>query len=248
MLPDTFPHPFGHMPPQVLAYERRYHPPTGGYRESDGKLSYGPVELEVGRLWYSMVLLNRPQLVLETGTHEGYSTSCIASALWFLGQQGAVMTIDPAPLKQVWQGTELEKHIRLVKKMSQEAKPEVQAFLNGRQFDMLVLDSDHHYDTIMDELIIYEPMLRDGGVILLHDTLFFDGVGMAVEQLTRNNRFECLTLDSPRHHEYGTLRCPGITIVRKKASGQPLLRFDESRRGVFHGDVETPSFLRTTAP
>ena len=232
------------MPPKVLAYESRYHPATGGFRSPQGALTYGPVELEVGRLWYSLVMLHRPVLVLETGTHEGYSTACIASALRLLGGERTVMTIDPEPLDQVWTDTGLDSHICMVRKKSQDAKEDVAAHLAGRQFDILVLDSDHHYDTIMDEIMIYEPMLREGGLMLLHDTLFFDGVGMAVEQVIQNERFECMTLDTPRHHEYNTLRSPGITLARKKRSGSPVFEFNEAHRGVFHGDVAVPAYLR----
>ena len=82
---------------------------------------------------------------------------------------------------------------------------------------MLVLDSDHHYDTIMTELVLYEPLLNAGGTILFHDSLFFDGVGAAVQQVLANPRFQGLTLDSPRRAIPGQ-RCPGVTIVRKVRS------------------------------
>ena len=84
-LPENFPHPYGLLPPKVLAYESTYHPPTGGFKTPEGTFSYGPVEVEVGRLWYSLVMLHRPQYVLETGTHQGFSTACIAAALRLLG-------------------------------------------------------------------------------------------------------------------------------------------------------------------
>ena len=243
ILPDSFPHPYGLLPPKVLAYESRYHPPTGGFKNPEGGYSYGPVELEVGRLWYSLVMLHRPQFVLETGTHQGYSTACIAAALRLLGGKRQVVTIDPEPLAQVWADTGLDANITLVKKRSQDAKPDVDALMGEHLFDMLVLDSDHHYETIMDEIMIYEPMLRDGGLMLFHDTLFFDGVGLAVEQVYANPRFETMTLDTPRHHEYNTLRSPGVTLARKKRSGAPAFEFNEQHRGVFHGDVATPAIL-----
>lgn len=243
-LPENFPHPYGLLPPKVLAYESTYHPPTGGFKTPDGTFSYGPVEVEVGRLWYSLVMLHRPQYVLETGTHQGFSTACIAAALRLLGGERRVITIDPEPLEQVWADTGLDSYITMIEKKSQDAIADVETLLGGRQFDMLVLDSDHHYDTIMDEMMIYEPMLREGGLLLLHDTLFFDGVGMAVEQLYANERFETMTLDTPRHHEYNTLRSPGVTLARKKRSGLPVFTFNEPARGVFHGDVATPAYLR----
>ncbi len=86
--------------------------------------------------------------------------------------------------------------------------------------------------------------MRDGGLMLFHDSLFFDGVGLAVEQVYANPRFETMTLDTPRHHEYNTLRSPGVTLARKKRSGLPAFEFNEQHRGIFHGDVATPAVLR----
>ena len=226
----------------ILEYEKTYERSVGAWREN-GSLSYASVEMEVGRLWHSMVLLLQPHLVLETGTFKGYSTACIASALTTLGGPRRLITIDPAPQPgQVWAGTDLESVITLRQQMSQDAHPE---FVQSRtRFDMLVLDSDHHYDTIMSELVLYEPLLKVGGAILLHDSLFFDGVGAAVRQVLANPRFQGLTFDSPRHAIPGH-RCPGITLVRKEREGSPELFFDKRYQGWEVGDPMTPAFLRT---
>jgi len=81
-------------------------------------------------------------------------------------------------------------------------------------FDMLFLDSDHHYDTIINEIIRFEPLLKENGLLVLHDTVYYDGVALAVKQLMENSRFELVTLPSPRDHGINT-RPPGVTVVRK---------------------------------
>ncbi|WP_435018236.1 class I SAM-dependent methyltransferase [Tundrisphaera sp. TA3] len=228
--------------PAILEYEETYERSLGGWRE-DGAISYASVELEVGRLWHALVLLLRPRMVLETGTFKGYSTACIASALDSLGGGRRVITIDPAPQEgQVWAGTELERVVTLRRQLSQDAYPDL--FLSGTRFDMLVLDSDHHYDTIMTELMLYEPLLNVGGAILLHDSLFFDGVGVAVRQVLANPRFQGLTLDSPRQADPGQ-RCPGVTIIRKERDGTPELQLDSRYLGWEVGDPYKPALLRT---
>jgi cephalosporin hydroxylase len=226
----------------ILEYEKTYERSLGAWRE-DGFMSCASVELEVGRLWHSLVLLLQPYTVLETGTFWGYSTACLASALTTLGGHRRLITIDPNPQpRQIWAGTNLESVISVRKQMSQEAHPE---FVQSRtRFDMLVLDSDHSYDTIMSELVLYEPLLKVGGSILLHDSLYFDGVGAAVRQLLSNPRFQGVTFDSPRQAIPGS-RCPGVTLVRKEREGSPELFIDSRYLGWCVGDAMAKPFLRT---
>ena len=236
------PEHYASIPKPILRYENTYERAVGGWHEN-GTISFASVELEVGRLWHSLVLLLQPRLVLETGTFKGYSTACIASALASLGGERRVITIDPCPQEgQVWSGTELEPLVTLRRQQSQEAFADLSG--SGARFDMLVLDSDHHYDTIMTELMLYEPLLNVGGTILLHDSLFFDGVGAAARQLLSNPRFQGITLDSPRH-ALPAQRCPGVSIARKERDGHPELYFDNRYRGWEVGDSFAPPLLRT---
>lgn len=233
---------YGLLHPALRAYEETYERSVGGWHEN-GAISFASVELEVGRLWHAMVLLLQPRLVLETGTFQGYSTACVASALASLGGDRRVITIDPCPQEpQIWAGTDLERLVSLRRQRSQDAFADL--CLTNTRFDMLVLDSDHHYDTIMAELVLYEPLLKPGGAILLHDTLFFDGVGAAVRQLLANPRFQGVTFDSPRR-ALPNQRCPGVTLVRKERDGSPELSIDSRYAGWHTGDTMTPPLLRT---
>ncbi len=234
---------YGQIHPAIVDYEKSYERSVGAWRV-DGSISFSSVELEVGRLWHALVMLLQPRMVLETGTHQGYSTACIASALVSLGGPRRVITIDPYPQEgQIWAGNELESVVTLRREFSQDAYPDL---LESRtRFDMLVLDSDHCYDTIMKELVLYEPLLDVGGTILFHDSLFFDGVGAAVEQVLANPRFQGLTLDSPRQGAPGE-RCPGITLVRKVRDGSPELRMDSKFQGWNVGDPLTSAYLQRT--
>jgi predicted O-methyltransferase YrrM len=231
-------------PQAVLDHESKYGFSHGGYVLSPGaEPVYGSVEVEVGRVWYSLMMMMRPQRVLETGTHFGYSTCCIAAALRDLsavdGTPRELVTIDPAPMPHLWEGTDLAPFIRWIPKLSFDVAKDYA----GERFDALVLDSDHSYDTIMFELMAFEPTLREGGTLLLHDTLYFDGVGAAVRQLRENPRFDCVTLPTPRVHHNPPRRCPGITIAHKHKDGEPRLRFEEQYRGWNDGQTLTEPYL-----
>lgn len=212
---------YGALPWSVREFESTYDPASGGYFVGalDRRIGYASVELEVGRLWYALVRLLRPRTVLETGTHRGYSTCNIAAALRDMGRDGHVWTIDPVEHHHLWLGTDLTPFITYIKKTSDLAYQS----LSEMTFDLLVLDSDHHYSTIIEELRLFEPRLRVGGHILMHDTLYFDGVGAAVKQLAKDPRFELVTLDTPRTSGEPPRRPPGVTIVRKAAEGPPVV-------------------------
>src|SRR4051812_16620659 len=102
---------------RLAAYEARYHHASGGWYHGPAgsvdvadkrHLSYASVELEVGQLYYALVLLLRPQWILETGTHIGYSTCKLAQGLRDTGAyDGRVITMDPQALPHLWDGTDV---------------------------------------------------------------------------------------------------------------------------------------------
>jgi predicted O-methyltransferase YrrM len=234
---------YGSMPLSILNYESLYRWDTGGWHNPavvDNQLDYASVELEVGRFFYAFVLLTQPRNILETGVYRGYSTCNMASALKLLNNEGHIYCIDPMQTPHIWENTELESLISWIPKLSQESLD----ILKDKKFDLLVLDSDHHYDTAVWELINFERMLNTGGHILMHDSIFFDGVGAAVKQLYDNPRFEVITLNTPRKSHLADTRCPGMTIVRKKSAEGPELKFENEFKGWFVGERTAIPYLR----
>ena len=184
------------------------------------------VELEVGRLYYNLISLIEPCLVLETGVSQGYSTCCIASALKHLGGQRHIYCVDPAVIPHLWDGSALAHSITWFASYSSEIYDRVKDL----EFDVLVIDSEHSYRVAMEEILSFETLLKPGGYIIMHDVLLFDGVGAVAKQVMHNPRFEAVTLPSPRHS--------GVAIIRKRYNGEPALKFDETFVG-------TPAIERT---
>lgn len=177
------------------------------------KAHAAPVEREVADLYRSIVAMTKPHRILETGTNLGYSAYVLASGLLKLGGQRQIFTIDTREGEALFKNTEVDQIITFIKGSSLEFDLSA---LGSEPFDMLVLDSDHSYGTISGEVNRFAPLLRTGGLMLFHDTMFFDGIALVVRQLMNSPAFEVLNLPTPRHSEI-LPRCPGLTIARKIA-------------------------------
>lgn len=229
---------FDNLPTQVKEFRRQYDASNGGYRVpprlhfngiDSGKsaewnnlpIQYDPVELPVADLLFNLAYNSKSKNVLETGTSRGFSTCHLATAV--LAQSGKVVTIDLDPLPyHLWEATSLEQSIFFLKgKSSLEVRPEVESIINGELFDILFLDSLHSYEHLIAEIQTYEPLLRVGGLIILHDTLYYDVLGFVVDDLEVNGRFQVVTIETHRHHGENT-RSPGVTIARKNSDGPPV--------------------------
>lgn len=188
-------------------------------------VNYAPVELEVGQLYHSLAKLLRPTLILETGTHFGYSSYCIADALQENGDGGVLYTVDLESEHHLFRQTEHEERVVFVHGNSLDVDMGVFVGRDPRRgpagmpiFDMLVLDADHRYGGLIFEVNRYAPHLRVGGLMVLHDAMFFDGIGLVVQQLARTGFFDILTVPTPRRHGIVGGRCPGLTITTKRAA------------------------------
>ena len=224
------------VPVALLAFENLYDPPSGAWRATgagvrgffrrNAPLLYDAVEMEVGHFYHSFVRMTGVRQILETGVSRGYSTLCLASALRRNGEAGHLWAIDPYVVPHIWEGTGLEPVITYVPKRSQDALADVR----GLEFDLLVVDSLHDYETCVWEVVNFERQLRVGGYLLLHDSIYFAGVHAVVEQLQRNPRFAVVTLPTPRRHGTTSDNYPGLTVVRKLQAGGPELSFEDKYR------------------
>ena len=90
------------------------------------------------------------------------------------------------------------------------------------QIDMLFIDADHSYESVKNEFESFLPLVKDNGIILLHDSYPKDinyadagycGDGYkAIAEISKNQiDFEMMTI--PLH--------PGLTVVRKRKSHLP---------------------------
>ena len=153
----------------------------------------------------------RPDLVIETGIAHGGSLILSASILELLGGDGRVVGVDidirPHNRREI-EAHPLAHRITLVEGSS--TAPEIVAQVReqaaGRERVLVILDSNHTHEHVLQELELYSPLVRAGSYIVVFDTVIEDmpaetfserpwGVGdnpkTAVHEfLRRNDRFE----------------------------------------------------------
>lgn len=210
-------------PPAAQMVIESYDPATGCYRREDGSLDPCPTELETLGVWRDLVRCIKPKVIVETGVYQGLSTCFLASALESNGFEDArIYAVDPWNTPHLWENSPLEKYVQFLAMTSQDAEP----LISKLTIDLLAIDSIHTYGQSSWELRNFEPHVREGGFIIMHDSLFFDGVGRAARHLYDSPRFEVITFDTPRAALVESVKSGpvsmGCTIARKIRHGAPI--------------------------
>jgi predicted O-methyltransferase YrrM len=120
---------------------------------------------------YELIYEKRPRNVLEIGVNKGFSTNVILSALDDLcnedkNYKGTLYSIDINDCSTVVTDQELRRNWRFIHAGSNK-------YFNkfDRSLDVLVIDGGHLYSEVCNDYKNYEPFVKDGGLILVHDTI-----------------------------------------------------------------------------
>lgn len=123
-----------------------------------------------------LIWANRPDLILETGIAHGGSLVFYASMLQLLGGEGRVLGVDIdirphnrreiehhplSPRITMMEGSSIDPAV--VEAVSRKAE--------GAKKTILVLDSNHTHEHVLEELKAYSPLVQAGGYIVVFDTL-----------------------------------------------------------------------------
>ena len=123
----------------------------------------GGVECEVGEFLYSLVRIQKPKNILETGTHFGVSSTYLSLGLKHNRIGGFVTTLDTVYHKQA-----KEIHEKLeVNSFIKQIEMDVRDFKTNEQFDIILLDTEPILR--FDEFVRYYDNLVKGGIIIIHD-------------------------------------------------------------------------------
>ena len=120
-------------------------------------------------LWIYQEILHetRPDLILETGTAHGGSALYLASVCDLLGR-GEVVTVDIYPIE----GRPEHDRITYITGSStaDEVVAEIERIVTGHERVLVILDSDHSRDHVLDELRIYNRFVTPGNYLIVEDT------------------------------------------------------------------------------
>ena len=120
-------------------------------------------------LWVYQELLHelRPAVIVECGTANGGSAFYLASICDLLGH-GEVVTVDIADEPG------RPSHERITYLNGSSTAPEiverVQQLVAGRAPVVVILDSDHSRDHVLNELRLYAPLVSPGSYLIVEDS------------------------------------------------------------------------------
>lgn len=194
---------------------------------------HGGSELGLGLTLFSLAYSLRASKVVEIGRFKGFSTLALASALRLLDtgwkdkpemhvrpemdyatyeapKERRIWSVDPEPQPEVpalMQRLGLEKYVEYLDCKSYEAK-----FPEG--IDLAFVDGDHERDAVIGDVLRLEPVMRPGGLMVLHD--YFGPyetsgrniapVRQAVQNMTMERYKNSLLVDTGY---------PGFVVLRK---------------------------------
>ena len=121
----------------------------------------------------------RPDLVIETGVAHGGSLILSASILELLGGNGQVVGIDIEIRRhnlEAIQNHALAKRLQLIEgsSIAPDVFERVRALAQNRSRVLVVLDSNHTYQHVREELRLYSALVRKGSYLIVFDTVVDD--------------------------------------------------------------------------
>jgi cephalosporin hydroxylase len=120
-------------------------------------------------LWVYQEILHelRPAVIVECGTANGGSALFLASICDLLGH-GDVITVD------ILEQPRRPSHKRITYLTGSSTDPDivgsVERLVGERQPVLLILDSNHERDHVLDELRLYAPLVSPGSYLIVEDS------------------------------------------------------------------------------
>ncbi|MGU3495337.1 cephalosporin hydroxylase family protein [Xanthobacteraceae bacterium A53D] len=135
-----------------------------------------------------VIWATKPDVIIETGVARGGSMIFMAAMLQLLGK-GKVVGVDidiRAHNREAIESHPMAHRIELIEGPSTAAETmaKVRAAIPAGAKVMVVLDSDHSHDHVLDELRTYGPLVSDGQYLVVADT----GLGLYDATLTPTKR------------------------------------------------------------
>ena len=130
-------------------------------------------------VFQDIVYKTRPDLIIETGVARGGSLIFWASIQQLCGIEGRVLGIDidiRDHAIQAIRSSRFNENIELIlgSSTSEDVIPKVAGIASNFERVMVVLDSNHTHDHVMEELKLYSELVSPGCMLLVLDTAIDD--------------------------------------------------------------------------
>lgn len=121
----------------------------------------------------------KPDLIIETGIAHGGSLIFNASILELIGGDGLVLGIDidiRAHNRSAIEAHPMFKRIRMIEGSSVDSNivNTVKEFVKGKQRVLVILDSNHTHEHVLQEMELYSPFVTLGSYLMVFDTIVED--------------------------------------------------------------------------
>ena len=130
-------------------------------------------------LLFFLVVEFRLKNIVELGTRTGNSSLTLLEAAQYVG--GRVLSVDIQPCLEAQRRIH-KTNLAHLWTFIHANDLELELDLIPRPIDLLFVDTNHQYQTTIQELNRYGPLVRTGSWIVLHDYTSFTGVAHAVEE------------------------------------------------------------------
>ena len=121
--------------------------------------------------YQELIVENKPDLIIETGTHWGGSAMFLSTICNIIGK-GEVLSIDLYPKEN------LPKNERLSyihgSSISSDVILQVTDIVKDKENVMIILDSNHETSHVLEELNHYSKFIKPNGLLIVEDT-FLNG-------------------------------------------------------------------------
>jgi predicted O-methyltransferase YrrM len=159
-------------------------------------------EDEVGKFLASLVRMSKYKTILEIGVFEGETTQHLIKALPKGGQYVGIDINDYRTDATKLYMAEGGKSIDFILGNSHNELGK----LPSNHFDLIFVDGDHSWESILPEFKLVEKLVARGGVIAYHDTIHLSDPKRIVEY-AEYYKYHTTTLNTPEGR--------GITLISK---------------------------------
>jgi len=152
----------------------------------------------------SLIKLHSCTNVLEIGVFEGQTGLAMINVLPKNGNYTAIDITEENYTNEF--KAKLKKHRSLI-----GSSFDILPMLLVNSFDLIFIDSVHEYDHLKKEFALCENLLKQNGLIVLHDAILFKGVNKFCNELKSNKGFEVLILETPKE---GDREPSGLAVIK----------------------------------